>query len=47
MIGQLAGVIYLSAALVFALGVVIWIIDAVLIWIGVKQFSRSKLMARI
>ncbi len=46
-IGQLAGVIYLSAALVFALGVVIWIIDAVLIWIGVKQFSRSKLMARI
>jgi hypothetical protein len=32
---------------VFALGAVIWLIDAGLIWIGVKQFSRSALMARI
>jgi ABC-type Na+ efflux pump permease subunit len=46
-IGQLAGVIYLSVALVFALGLVLWVIDAALIWVGVKQFSRSRLMARI
>lgn len=46
-IGQLAGVIYLSVELVFALGVVLWLIDAALIWVGVKQFSRSQLMARI
>ena len=30
----------------FALGVVIWLVDAGLIWLGVKQFSRSALMAR-
>lgn len=46
-IAQATGVIYLSVGLVFALGVVIWLLDALLIWIGVKQFSRSKLMARI
>jgi hypothetical protein len=40
-------VIYLSVALVFALGLVLWVIDAALIWVGVKQFSRSRLMARI
>jgi len=46
-IGQAAGVIYLSVGLVFVLGVIIWVIDAVLIWLGVKQFSRSALMTRI
>ncbi len=46
-IAQVAGVIYLSVALVFGLGLVLWIIDAALIWLGVKQFSRSNLMARI
>jgi len=46
-IAQATGVIYLSVGLVVALGVVIWSLDAVLIWIGVKQFSRSALMARI
>ncbi len=46
-IGQFVGVIYLSVALVVALGVVLWLIDAALIWVGVKQFSRSALMARI
>ena len=46
-VAQATGVIYLSVGLVVALGAVIWLIDAVLIWIGVKQFSRSALMARI
>lgn len=46
-VGQAAGVIYLSVELVIALGVVIWVIDAILIWLGIKQFSRSALMARI
>lgn len=46
-VGQAVGVIYLSIALVVALGAVIWLIDAALIWLGVKQFSRSALMARI
>jgi ABC-type Na+ efflux pump permease subunit len=46
-IGQAVGVIYLSVGLVVALGVVVWLLDAGLIWLGVKQFSRSALMARI
>ncbi len=46
-IGQVSGVIYLSVELVVALGAVIWLVDAVLIWLGLKQFSRSALMARI
>lgn len=46
-VGQAAGVIYLSVELVVLLGFVLWIVDAILIWLGVKQFSRSALMARI
>jgi hypothetical protein len=46
-IGQAIGVIYLSVGAVVLLGVVIWVLDAVLIWLGVKQFSRSALMTRI
>lgn len=46
-IGQLSGVIYFGVELVLLLGAIIWVIDAVLLWLGVKQFSRSALMARI
>ncbi len=41
------GVIYFGTELVLLLGAVIWVLDAVLLWLGVKQFSRSALMARI
>ena len=46
-VGRAAGVIYLSVELVVVLGVVIWLVDAALIWLGVKQFSRSALISRI
>jgi ABC-2 type transport system permease protein len=46
-VGQVVGIVSLGVVQVFALGVVIWLLDALLIWIGVKQFSRSALMARI
>ncbi len=46
-IGQLSGVVYFGTELVLLLGAVIWIVDAGLLWLGVKQFSRSALMARI
>ena len=46
-LGQVLGIIYLGVLQTFALGVVIWLINVPLIWIGVKQFSRSALMARI
>ncbi len=46
-IGQVSGVVYFGVELVLLLGVVIWVIDAILLWLGVRQFSRSALMARI
>ena len=39
-IGQAVGVIYLSIGLVVVLGAVIWLLDAGLIWLGIRQFSR-------
>lgn len=46
-IGQISGVVYFGVELVLLLGAVIWVIDAVLLWLGIRQFSRSALMARI
>ncbi len=44
---QGAGILYLSVGVVLVFGVVLWLIDAGLIWLGVKQFSRSRLMTQI
>lgn len=46
-VAQFTGIVYLSVGLVLAVGAVIWIIDAALIWLGIKQFSRSRLMTQI
>ncbi len=46
-VGQASGVMYFGTELVLLLGAIVWVIDAVLLWLGVKQFSRSALMARI
>jgi hypothetical protein len=47
MIGQITGLFFLSIALMFAIGVVIWGVGIWLIWIGAKTFSRGELIARI
>jgi len=46
-IGQAAGVLYLSVGFVFVLGLVAWLIDAVLLWFGVKTFQRERLLAQL
>jgi len=46
MLVQALGVIYLSVALTFALGVVIWLVAAVLLWWSVRTFRRSEIIAR-
>jgi ABC-2 type transport system permease protein len=46
-IGQVAGVIYFSIGLVFTLGLVLWLIDGVLLWLGSKTFRRGELIARL
>lgn len=45
-IAQTSGVMYLSTALTAALGVVVWLAAGALLWIGVRTFRRSEIIAR-
>ncbi|MFN8371702.1 MAG: ABC transporter permease subunit [Anaerolineae bacterium] len=47
MIGQIAGVVYLSVGFAVGLGIVLWLIDAGLIYFGIKQFRRAELIAKL
>ncbi len=47
MVGQATGVLYFGVGLVVALGAVLWAIDAALIWLGVRTFQRSEIIARL
>jgi ABC-2 type transport system permease protein len=47
LVGQLTGVIYLSVPFALGLGAVLWVINAALIYIGVKQFRRAGLIAKL
>ena len=47
MVGQATGVLYFGVGLVAALGAVLWAIDAALIWLGVRTFQRSEIIARL
>ncbi|NOZ28560.1 MAG: ABC transporter permease subunit [Chloroflexi bacterium] len=46
-IGQAMGVMYLNVGFVLLLGLVLWGVDALLLWFGTRTFRRSKLTARI
>jgi len=46
-IGQASGVIYFSVGLVVLLGLVLWIVDAALLWLGGRTFQRSELASRL
>jgi len=46
-VGQLAGVVYLSVPFVFLVGLVLWLIDAAVLWFGVRTFRRSEIIARL
>jgi ABC-2 type transport system permease protein len=46
-VGQATGVMYFSIGLVLALGTVLWVIDALLIWYGVSTFNRERLLANL
>lgn len=43
-IGQTTGVMYFNVPLVLLLGMIIWVVDAVLFWIGVRTFARERLI---
>lgn len=46
-VGQAMGVMYFSTWLVLLLGLVMWAIDAVLLWFGTRSFRRGELAARM
>jgi ABC-type Na+ efflux pump permease subunit len=46
MVGQISGVMYFSLGVVLFVGLVIWLIDAVLLWFASKSFRRGELMAK-
>ncbi|MBZ0282123.1 MAG: ABC transporter permease subunit [Anaerolineae bacterium] len=43
-IGQIGGVVYLSVEIVLLVGLVIWLIDAALLWFGLRNFHRTALL---
>lgn len=46
MIGQISGVMYFSLGVVMIVGLVIWLIDAILLWFASKSFRRGELMTK-
>lgn len=46
-VGQSTGVMYFSVGLVVVLGAVIWVVDAVILWFGVRIFQRGELIVKI
>jgi ABC-type Na+ efflux pump permease subunit len=46
MVGQISGVMYFGLGVVLFVGLVIWLIDAVLLWFASKSFRRGELMAK-
>src|SRR5512139_2983878 len=47
MVGQISGVLYLGVISTFAIGTLVWLVDAVLIYISVGTFNRTNLIAKI
>jgi fatty-acid desaturase len=46
-IGQVSGVLFLGVGTVMLIGTLIWIVDAVLIYLGIRNFKRSSLTAKL
>lgn len=46
-IGQFAGLIYLSPTVLLVGGAVLWAIDALLLWYGAASFQRGELIAKL
>lgn len=46
-IGQISGVLFLGVGTELLIGLLIWVIDAALIYLSVKNFKRSALIAKL
>lgn len=45
-IGQVIGVLYLSVSTALAVGLALWLIDAAMIWLGMRTTARESLLSR-
>jgi len=45
--GQISGVLILGSGTVLVIGTLVWVVDAVLIYVSVSQFKRSALVAKL
>lgn len=45
--GQGAGLLYFSVELVLLLGLVLWVLDVALLWLGGRMFKRGEIIARL
>jgi ABC-type Na+ efflux pump permease subunit len=46
-VGQATGVLFLGVGMVLLIGSLIWVVDAILIYISVRNFKRSRLIAQL
>ena len=46
-IGQVSGVLFLGVGTVMLIGTLLWIVDAALIYLGIRNFKRSSLIAKL
>ena len=45
--GQVAGVLYLNVLAVMLVGLFLWLVDAAILWFGIRTFRRSEIIARL
>jgi hypothetical protein len=45
-VGQAAGVLYLSVFSGFVIGLAIWVLDGILLSLAIKKFNRTALLAK-
>ena len=46
-VGQATGVLFLGVGMMFLVGTLLWIVDAILIYFGLRIFNRSSLIANL
>jgi len=47
MIGQIVGLFFMGVAMTLAIGLLVWLAGAWLVWIGARTFSRDQMISRI
>ncbi len=47
MLGQIGGVLYFNLGVVFIVGLVLWLMDAVVLYFAVRTFKRDEIIAKL